>query len=345
MRHAALGRMLGGPCHPGLPTGVYIEAVGHPSSGKTTLCSAAADAVVNQPPGTKRKIRMPEGVVTVDPSRRVIVFDFEHTLDVDYWRGSIRNAEFLETDAEGNRLNEATANIWIEQPETLEQGLEIACQLVEAAAFDLMIIDSIPSMLPKAVKERSMEEPTVGKHASGLAVFFQRMTGAIARNNVTVIMVNQYRDNIGAGPYQKKTRTPGGRAKDYYDSITLELSGPKKTPWFDQGKVCNIRSVKNKVTGIDGEVVQYHIGVGFGLSAEVELAEACDRGKIARFEENGSVVVMKGRPNERRFPSKRAFLQALRDNDRLFSGLTELCKVNNILVGMAPEEKKGGWGE
>jgi RecA/RadA recombinase len=288
---------------------------------------------------------MAEEIVTVDPSRRVIVFDFEHTLDREYWAGSIRNAVFLETDAKGHRLNEATANIWIEQPETLEQGLEMAVHLTEAAAFDLMIIDSIPSMLPKAIQERSMEEPTVGKHAAGLATWFQRMTGAISRNNVTVIMVNQYRANIGAGPYQKKTREPGGMAKNYYDSIHLELYGPKKTPWFPQGKTVNIKSVKNKVTGVDNETVQYHIGVGFGLSAEVELAEACERGKIATLDGEGPVVVMKGRTNEKRFPTRIAFLKALRENDKLFSGLTELCRINAVPIGMAPEEKKGGWGE
>lgn len=346
MRHKALAKMLGGEANPGMPTGTYIEVLGGPSAGKTTFEMACIDATINQPEGTINRVRTAKGIQEFDPSRRALVLDFERTLDYAYLIGAIRNAEILQTDDKGKPLNEDTANVWIHQPDVLEEGLEIAAQLIGCGGFDLLVIDSVPAMLPQAVRERAMTEPTVGKHAAAMAVFFQRLTAEISNRNVTVILINQWRDVIGAMPFQPQRRSPGGRSMEYFDSIKLDISGPKKSPWFpDGGKIANIRSLKNKVTGFDGQLVTYHIGVGFGLSAEVELTEALMQGGLVSSPgPNSPLVRLPKTRNERTYPNRMAWLQALRNDEKLFTGMVEACRRVGVVIG-SPTSQESKFAE
>lgn len=198
MRHAALGQLLAGSITPGFPCGKYIEVLGEAHSGKTTLAFAFADAIINQPEGSKHPIRLDSGeVVQIDAPRRVLYLDFEHAVDLRYLQGAARNVVLAESDSRGNVSNAKTANLWLHQPDTLEEGAEIAVQLIGSGEFGMVVIDSVPAMLPQEEKDKSMNERTMGLHAAALGKFFRRTTGLTARYNVSVVMINQWRDKIG----------------------------------------------------------------------------------------------------------------------------------------------------
>ena len=336
MKHRALARMLGGDNTPGLPSGIYIEVLGKASAGKTTLVFALIEAVVNQAVGTMHRVRTDKGIESVPAARRALFFDFEHTLDLDYLHGAIPGAVVLNVSDTGEMLNRDKANIWIHQPDVLEEGLEVAAQLVMSGGFDLLVIDSVPAMLPMAVRDRPMDEPTVGKHAAAMAVFFQRLTAVIAQKNVTVVLINQWRDVIpkpGQRVMPWERRSPGGKSMEYFDSIKLDVAGAKKTRWFEHGKTMTVKSIKNKVTGVDGQVVTYHIGVGYGASPEVELTEALLRGGFLDLGAKRPVTLLQGTAHERSFPTPAAWLEFLRTHPKSFQILAAHCNKHGVEIG------------
>jgi len=334
MRHRALGALLAGPENPGLPCGKFIEILGEAHSGKTTLAFAMADAVINQPPGSRHEIRDPSGkVIEVDAPRRVLYLDFEHSLNMKYLRDGIRNAVLADVDEGGVVANADAANLWVHQPATLEEGAEIAVQLIGSGEFGMIVIDSIPAMLPKEEAEKTMEESTVGKHAAAMGKFFRRTTGLTSRFNVVVVLINQWRDKIGV-VFGDPRRSPGGKAMTYYDSLKIDVSGPKNSPWFPQGgKMANIKVMKNKVTGKLG-TVSYHLGAGWGISPEVELTEMMQAaGLLNSTGPNRPVVVFPNSPNRRQFESRDAWLRHLRNgSDRQWQSLTNQCVKKGVSV-------------
>lgn len=271
MRHRALGELLGGEQRPGLPTGCFVEVLGSPGSGKTTLTFALIDAVINQPEGTRHNILTDNGVESVPAPRKVYVADFEQTLDLDYLRRAARNVVLAETDANGKLLNARDANVYVHQPETLEEGVEIMLSLIASGEFGLCVLDSIAAMQANAERDRSMDKNTVGELARGLGKMFRKSVYLTRNFGCTVVMVNQWRQKVGV-VFGDPRHSPGGNAPEYYDAIKLDLSGTHRTPYFEDGKVCRVKAMKNKVTGLRREVT-YHIGHGVGLSAEVELIE------------------------------------------------------------------------
>ena len=337
MRHRSLGVLLAGPENPGLPSGKYIELLGEAHSGKTTLAFAMADAVINQPPGTKHEIRDPNGkAIEVDAPRRVLYLDYEHAVNMKYLRDGIRNVVIAEPDGNGRIVNEDTANLWIHQPETLEEGAEIAVQLIGSGEFGMIVIDSVPAMLPIEERNKSMEESTVGKHAQAMGKFFRRTVALTARFNVVVVLVNQWRDKIGVS-FGDPRRAPGGKAMTYFDSLKIDVSGPKGSPWFPAGgKIANVKVMKNKVTGKLG-TVSYHLGAGWGISAEVELTEMMQAaGLLNSTGPNRPVVVFPNSDKRRTFESREAWLRHLRfGSDAQWSRLLAKC----ISSGVSAVEK------
>lgn len=327
MRHRQLGILLAGPDTPGLPAGKFIEILGEAHSGKTTLAFAMADAVINQPQGTKHSVRDESGkYVEVEAPRRVLYLDFEHAVNMKYLRDGIRNAVIAEPDEKGVILNSDTANLWIHQPETLEEGAEAAVQLIGSGEFGMIVIDSVPAMLPIEERNKSMEESTVGKHAQAIGKFFRRTVGLTARFNVVVVLVNQWRDKIGVS-FGDPRRAPGGKAMTYYDSLKIDVSGPKGSPWFPEGgKMANVNVMKNKVTGKLGKV-SYHLGAGWGISAEVELTEMLQAaGLLNSTGPNRPVTVFPNLPTRRVFESRDAWLRHLRNgSDKQWASLTAMC--------------------
>lgn len=334
MRHRQLGILLAGPDTPGLPAGKFIEILGEAHSGKTTLAFAMADAVINQPQGTKHSVRDESGkYVEVEAPRRVLYLDFEHAVNMKYLRDGIRNAVIAEPDEKGVILNSDTANLWIHQPETLEEGAEAAVQLIGSGEFGMIVIDSVPAMLPIEERNKSMEESTVGKHAQAIGKFFRRTVGLTARFNVVVVLVNQWRDKIGVS-FGDPRRAPGGKAMTYYDSLKIDVSGPKGSPWFPEGgKMANVNVMKNKVTGKLGSV-SYHLGAGWGISAEVELTEMMmAAGLLNSTGPNRPVVVFPNTPKARTFKTREDWLRHLRfGSDAQWEKLTEKCLKSGVSV-------------
>lgn len=348
MRHRALGVLLSGPERPGLPAGKFIEVLGEAHSGKTTLVYAMMDAVINQPPGTMHTIRESSGkVVEVDAPRRVLYLDFEHALNMKYLRDGVRNAVIAEPDENGVVTNIDKANVFVHQPETLEEGAEIAVQLIGSGEFGMVAIDSVPAMLPIEEKEKSMEESTVGKHASAIGKFFRRTTGLTSRFNVVVVLVNQWRDKIGVS-FGDPRRAPGGKAMNYFDSLKIDVSGPKGSTWFPEGgKMANIKVMKNKVTGKLGSV-SYHLGAGWGISAEVELAEAmmlC--GHLQSTGPNRPAIIFpRDAKNRRSFENRDALLRFLRTmSAKNWDTLTALCAKSGVAVGERPTRSASSFEE
>lgn len=339
MQHDALGRLLGGDVTPGLPTGVFIEVLGAAGEGKSTFAMACADAVINQHPDTIHRISTDDGIEEIKAPRRVLYNDFEHVLDYAYLKSAVRNSEIAQVNDKGKLLNAKTANIYVHQPDTVEEGGDVMLHMIASGEFGLVVVDSIAAMLGDEEKKKSMGESTMGLQARAIGKFLRKSAHMVRKYGVTVILVNQWREKIGVS-FGDPRVAPGGKAPEYWDAIRLNISGGKRpSPWFANGKHCTIKSMKNKVTGLQGVIAEYEIGWGTGLSAEVELTELAIgagliewRGGLGR---PMKIIPMKGRV----FANVPEWLATLRANDRLFSQLKTLCDR-----AQATRPKKGNGG-
>ncbi len=186
----------------GYPRGRVAEVYGPESSGKTTLALQAI-AEVNKQGGVAGFI------------------DAEHALDVDY-------AAKLGVDVD---------NLLISQPDTGEQALEIAEALVRSGAVDLIVIDSVAALVPKAEIEGDMGDSFVGLQARLMSQALRKLTGIVSKSNTTIIFINQIREKIGV-MYGNPETTTGGRALKFYASIRLEIR-----------KISNITTSQDAVIG------------------------------------------------------------------------------------------------
>lgn len=342
MRHRELGRLLAGDTNPGLPTGKFIEVLGQAGEGKTTFGLACADAVINQPPDTVHRISTDEGIEEIKAPRRVLINDFEHVMDYGYLKSAIRNAEVAAVTDKGRIVNAKTANVYVHQPDTIEEGGDVMLHMIASGEFGLVILDSVAAMLGDEEKGKSMGESTMGLQARAIGKFLRKSAHMVRRYGVTVILVNQWREKIGG--YGDPRVAPGGKAPEYWDAIRLNISGGHSRPisMFANGKLCRIKTLKNKVTGIRNLECEYEIGHGVGLSAEAELTQravACGliqwRGGVGR---PLKILPMKGRV----FPDVPTWLAALRNSDRLFAQLSALCDQKDVA---RPKRGNGGFGE
>ena len=181
----ALDQALGGG---GYPRGRIIEIYGAESSGKTTLAiHAIAEAQKNG------------GVAAI--------IDAEHAFDRFY-------AEQLGVDVN---------NLWIAQPDCGEQALDIAEQLINSGAIDIIVIDSVAAATPKTESEGEMGDKNVGLHARLMSQAMRKLTASISRTRTTCIFINQIREKISAMPFTNPETTTGGNALKFYSSVRLEL--------------------------------------------------------------------------------------------------------------------------
>lgn len=346
MRHRALGELLSGPVHPGLPTGVYIELLGMQHSGKTTTTFAMIDAVLNQPADAKHDVLTDEGVVRLPAPRKVAYMAFE-PVDADYLRASVRGVELAVADETGRVLNAKTANVFVHEPDTLEEGAEIFLRLIESGEIGLGIIDSVPAMLPEEERQKRMDESTMALLARQLGKFFRKSAHIIRKFNTTVVLVNQWRDKPGVS-FGDPRVAPGGKAAGYFEAIRLDVSGSHRTPWFEYGKIANIKTSKNKVTGIQKATASYHLERGHGLSAEVELTEALVRAAVAEVSPQGRVKVsysVGGKPKQAAYPNRAAWLTYLRENPAVFDKLWRICESKGVgpIVASGARASASGW--
>jgi len=197
----------------GVPRGRIIEVYGPESSGKTTLAQHI--------------------VAECQKKGGIAAFvDAEHALDPEYARNLGVNIDEL----------------LISQPDTGEQALDITEELVRSGAVDIVVVDSVAALVPKAEIEGSMEDQQMGLQARLMSKALRKLTGIIGKTNTTVIFINQLRQKIGV-MYGNPETTTGGNALKYYASVRMEIKRVEglKGDGEDVGNHVRVRILKNKV--------------------------------------------------------------------------------------------------
>jgi recombination protein RecA len=256
----------------GLPRGRVVEIYGPEASGKTTLTLQVV-AEVQKLGGTAAFV------------------DAEHALDPTY-------AEKL-----GVNVND----LLVSQPDTGEQALEITDMLVRSGAVDLIVIDSVAALTPKAEIEGEMGELQVGLHARLMSQALRKLTGNIKRSNTIVIFINQIRMKIGV-MFGSPETTTGGNALKFYASVRLDIRriGAIKNGEEVVGNMTRVKVVKNKVSPPFREA-EFEIMYGSGISREGEIIDLASAHNIV--EKSGAWYSYKGERIGQGKDNARTFLQ------------------------------------
>ena len=258
----------------GYPRGRVIEIYGPESSGKTTLTLHA--------------------IAQMQAQGGIAAFiDAEHALDVTYAR----------------KLGVKTEDLLISQPDTGEQALEIAETLVRSGAVDLVVIDSVAALVPKAEIEGEMGDQHMGLQARLMSQALRKLTAVVSRNGTTVIFINQIRMKIGV-IFGSPETTSGGNALKFYSSVRLDIRriGAVKDGDAFVGNRTRVKVVKNKMAPPFREA-EFDILYGVGISRLHELLDlGTERGLI---EKSGAWFGLGG---ERLGPGRDKAAEALRAN-------------------------------
>jgi len=276
----------------GIPRGRVSEIYGPESSGKTTLAlQVVAEA---------QKLG---GIAAF--------IDVEHALDPNY----------------AQNLGVNTDELYVAQPDTGEQGLEIVETLVRSNAVDVVVVDSVAAMVPRAEIEGEMGDSHVGLQARLMSQALRKLTAVISKSKTAVIFINQVREKIGV-MFGNPETTPGGRALKFYASVRLEVRriDSLKQGSENVGNRVKVKVVKNKVAPPFREA-EFDILYGEGISREGDLLDlAVDRKIVDKsgtwFAYNGERLGQ-GRENVKQFlRDNPEIAQAIEDRVRKELGLT-----------------------
>ncbi len=254
----------------GFPRGRVVEIYGPESSGKTTLTLHAVAEVQRQ-----------GGVAAF--------IDAEHALDVNYAR----------------RLGVNVEELLVSQPDTGEQALEIADVLLRSGAVDLVVVDSVAALVPRAEIEGEMGDTHVGLQARLMSQALRKLTGTVSKSNATVVFINQIRMKIGV-MFGNPETTSGGNALKFYSSVRLDIRriGALKDGDEVVGNRTRVKVVKNKVAPPFRQA-EFDILYNHGISFEGDLLDlGVDEGIVEKsgawYSYDGERVGQ-GRENARRF--------------------------------------------
>ena len=280
----------------GIPRGRVTEIYGPESSGKTTLCLHV--------------------VANAQRAGGVAAFiDAEHALDTEYAR----------------KLGVDVENLLISQPDTGEQALEICEILVRSGAVDVIVIDSVAALVPKAEIEGDMGDSFMGLQARLMSQALRKLTGAIARSNTSVVFINQLREKIGV-MFGSPETTTGGKALKFYASLRLDIRriGPVKDKEEVGGSHVRVKVVKNKVAPPFRQA-EFDIMYAEGISHASLVLDIAAESNI--IEKSGSWYSYKGQRIGQGRENAKMFLK---DNLEMLADLVEQVKG---VLGMKTSEQ------
>lgn len=284
----------------GVPKGRIIEIYGPESSGKTTVAlHILAEA--------QKK------------GGAVAFVDAEHALDPVY----------------ANALGVDIENLIVSQPDTGEQGLEITEALVRSGAIDVIVVDSVAALVPKAEIEGDMGDAHVGLQARLMSQALRKLAGTISKSNTVAIFINQLREKVGI-MFGNPETTPGGRALKFYSSVRLDVRRSDTIKQGDEikGNRTKVKVIKNKVAP-PFKTAEFDIMYGKGISREGSIIDVGVKEGIVQksgaWFSYGDVRLGQGRENSKIF---------LSDNPEVSVEIENKIRTKfDLPLAAAPEKK------
>jgi recombination protein RecA len=289
----------------GFPRGRVVEIFGPESSGKTTLALHV--------------------IAEAQAAGGCAAFiDAEHALDPTYAR----------------KLGVDIDSLLVSQPDCGEQALEITNALVSSGAIDLIVVDSVAALVPKAELEGEMGDSFMGLHARLMSQAMRKLTGALSRANTCLIFINQVREKIGV-MFGNPETTTGGRALKFYSSVRVEVRRTATLKDGEQavGNRTKVKIVKNKVASPFREA-EVDILYGYGISREGDLLDLGAEQSVV--EKSGAWFSFKGERLGQGRENARAFLKEHTDvRAKIDAAVREKMGLPKAETGKAPASESG----
>jgi recombination protein RecA len=289
----------------GIPRGRVVEVFGPEASGKTTL-SLQIIAQAQKTGGLAAFI------------------DAEHALDADYAR----------------KLGVDTDNLLVSQPDNGEQALEIAEMLIRSGAIDVVVVDSVAALVPKAEIEGEMGDAQMGLQARLMSQALRKLTAIVSKSRTTLLFINQIREKIGV-MFGNPETTTGGRALKFYASIRIDIRRIASLKDGDVvvGSRTKVKVVKNKVASPFRQA-EFDITYGEGISRPGELIDMGIEAKIVdktgAWLSYGDLRIGQGRENAKQF---------LKENPQLADEIEAKLRKHLNLAPATPNVEKPDTGE